>query len=78
MIVVHDILSQSPENGSRHCKLRAARWAVLLMGTPSQSPENGSRHCKSRRTTERTTDRQSGRNPLKTGLGTASIPKEAR
>ena len=40
--------SQSPENGSRHCKYD---WIRIRSPDPdkvSQSPENGSRHCKER------------------------------
>jgi len=64
--------SQSPENGSRLCK--AARGVPVLRRSfmPSQSPENGSRLCK----VSRERDLQSAgarRNPLRTGLGSASI-----
>ena len=41
-----EVLSQSPENGSRHCKW-AIKWDWSCgVQTVSQSPENGSRHCK--------------------------------
>ena len=39
-------LSQSPENGSRHCKADNFRCGMLRYWGMSQSPENGSRHCK--------------------------------
>ena len=38
--------SQSPENGSRHCKMGMIPYVLLLGAILSQSPENGSRHCK--------------------------------
>ena len=38
--------SQSPENGSRLCKLGGALPSGGREHLPSQSPENGSRLCK--------------------------------
>ena len=38
--------SQSPENGSQHCKKRHEWRALSLRCGKSQSPENGSQHCK--------------------------------
>ena len=39
--------SQSPENGSRHCKMKERpAWILKVYDFGSQSPENGSRHCK--------------------------------
>jgi len=39
--------SQSPENGSQHCKEMKAKEAIReLRERASQSPENGSQHCK--------------------------------
>ena len=68
------IASQSPENGSRLCKAKwAARWARRFWA--SQSPENGSRLCKA---SGRQADPAAGphrRNPLRTGLGSASYPQ---
>ena len=40
------IASQSPENGSQHCKEKAGWELVRFDRDPSQSPENGSQHCK--------------------------------
>jgi len=43
-------MSQSPENGSRHCKGKGPPALAPGAGRlPSQSPENGSRHCKHQR-----------------------------
>ena len=64
--------SQSPENGSRHSDRRnMRRFAVAVLW--SQSPENGSRHS------DWGGQRQPvvlmvRRNPLKTGLGTPTVP----
>jgi hypothetical protein len=38
--------SQSPENGSRLCKLRGSPAFAGAPASGSQSPENGSRLCK--------------------------------
>ena len=64
--------SQSPENGSRHCKPAAGghRDHSERPGL-SQSPENGSRHCKVI-PGRAASFKLPCRNPLKTGLGTAS------
>ena len=40
--------SQSPENGSQHCKRSFTKTRpVWILKVTSQSPENGSQHCKS-------------------------------
>ena len=38
--------SQSPENGSQHCKEDFSTEDPLDIMIRSQSPENGSQHCK--------------------------------
>ena len=38
--------SQSPENGSQHCKDRDGKADYVVYSDGSQSPENGSQHCK--------------------------------
>ena len=63
--------SQSPENGSRHCKAIYRAIRALLGWLRSQSPENGSRHCKEVVRVSRWARKKLCRNPLKTGLGTA-------
>ena len=38
--------SQSPENGSQHCKAMDSLQSIMGQVPASQSPENGSQHCK--------------------------------
>ena len=66
--------SQSPENGSQHCKLAfTPPPGKMMFSAESQSPENGSQHCKVGKTyLIRCLAGSAGRNPLKTGLSTAS------
>ena len=46
-ILEQDVKSQSPENGSQHCKDPGGPGRRPLAGAAgSQSPENGSQHCK--------------------------------
>jgi len=41
-----ELESQSPENGSQHCKEILEAWEDECRNALSQSPENGSQHCK--------------------------------
>ncbi|GEM_PF-7067537 len=46
-ILEQDVKSQSPENGSQHCKpIIEKAMEIIPETTWSQSPENGSQHCK--------------------------------
>ena len=74
-VVVHPrtLVSQSPENGSRHCKVLVAEPRRAAARSLSQSPENGSRHCKGMEVEIVFRARVRRRNPLKTGLVTASL-----
>ena len=67
--------SQSPENGSQHCKPGTRLAAELSAIFPaSQSPENRSQHCKPEvRSASLGASPGASRNPLKTGLSTASL-----
>ena len=60
--------SQSPENGSRPCKVKVLRETILPLFPTSQSPENGSRPCKPPHRAGRGGPGGRRRNPLKTGL----------
>ena len=70
--------SQSPENGSRLCKQSfSPRLPTPWPRFWSQSPENGSRLCKAILSGVVRKRRAESRNPLRTGLGSASAPERA-
>ena len=64
--------SQSPENGSRLCKPKEREEILAIHLRRSQSPENGSRLCKDRSADMPSPRNDTSRNPLRTGLGSAS------
>jgi len=67
------MMSQSPENGSQHCKENFPLYWGREPHIESQSPENGSQHCKAARAVPSVNlpAMVARRNPLKTGLSTA-------